>query len=386
MATISLVRFLLIRYPINQENRSFHRNLRRILLSTIWLISLLTSGPLFFVRSQQTFDVAGQSFTFCLESWSTDLYRKLFSSTMFFTVYVIPSSVLLFCHLKVGYLIRAYEKAVAMTDRLASRKSFNRRGFRVKESDGGVEGNSNGFNHNHQPSPDLTTGQTMRDINLRVNNSYSNQYPDVNPTGQTHVVTYFPFPHQNSYQINPDPNQTRPHVETTVQQPKDQRSQNRQQQQLTESQFQEIREERRSRRLNHKRKQVARLIIWTAYCFVICWLPYNLISLYLDLVTSDMALALLPFTLLLGHFHSAINPFVYWLLNRKGSSKSRSNNPQQVIEMRCEAVRRSMDSLKRKDQENEKIIRKKMQTEEKLQSISFAPMGTSTSMRRHEYF
>ena len=51
-----------------------------------------------------------------------------------------------------------------------------------------------------------------------------------------------------------------------------------------------------------------------------CWLPYMGCTLCVELCPSSdvaMARAVLPFCLLLGHAHSAINPALYWLLNRQ---------------------------------------------------------------------
>lgn len=101
----------------------------------------------------------------------------------------------------------------------------------------------------------------------------------------------------------------------------------------------------------------------------------------MDVFSSGFGLSLLPFTLLLGHFHSAINPFVYWMINRRNRSKSGSGNykpsnipVKNVIEMRCEGLK----NLRRESEVTSKII---AATEEKLKHS----LGTSTS-RRSEYF
>lgn len=64
------------------------------------------------------------------------------------------------------------------------------------------------------------------------------------------------------------------------------------------------------------RKRVARMLIALIAVFVFCWLPYNATSLSLDLNYKYRDTRVLPYTLLLGHAHSAVNPFLYWFLNK----------------------------------------------------------------------
>ena len=64
------------------------------------------------------------------------------------------------------------------------------------------------------------------------------------------------------------------------------------------------------------RKRVARMLIALIAVFVFCWLPYNVTSLSLDLNYKYRDARILPYTLLLGHAHSAVNPLLYWFLNK----------------------------------------------------------------------
>lgn len=63
------------------------------------------------------------------------------------------------------------------------------------------------------------------------------------------------------------------------------------------------------------RKRVARMLVALIGVFVLSWLPYNVLTLDLDLNMHYVAARLLPFTLWLGHAHSAANPLLYWFLN-----------------------------------------------------------------------
>ncbi|XP_055956146.1 QRFP-like peptide receptor, partial [Patella vulgata] len=65
------------------------------------------------------------------------------------------------------------------------------------------------------------------------------------------------------------------------------------------------------------RKQAAKMLIILVILFLICWLPYNIFSLCVDLTSTDAPTSGLPFALWLGHAHSAVNPVMYWVLNRR---------------------------------------------------------------------
>jgi hypothetical protein len=69
------------------------------------------------------------------------------------------------------------------------------------------------------------------------------------------------------------------------------------------------------------RRRLATMLMALVAVFAACWIPYVTCSISIELLPYDsaareLALLLLPFFLLLGHAHSAINPVVYWLLNR----------------------------------------------------------------------
>lgn len=67
------------------------------------------------------------------------------------------------------------------------------------------------------------------------------------------------------------------------------------------------------------RRRIALMLALVAVLFAVSWLPYHTVSLYVDFVRRSeqgASLAALPFTLLLGHSHSAQNPILYWVMNR----------------------------------------------------------------------
>ncbi|XP_049866289.1 neuropeptide FF receptor 2-like [Pectinophora gossypiella] len=71
-------------------------------------------------------------------------------------------------------------------------------------------------------------------------------------------------------------------------------------------------------RLMKERKRVAWILLLLAVLFALCWMPYNIMQLLLDidaLNTKDLSFYL-PYALFIGHANSAINPIVYCLMTR----------------------------------------------------------------------
>ena len=66
------------------------------------------------------------------------------------------------------------------------------------------------------------------------------------------------------------------------------------------------------------RRHVARMLIIVAVLFAICWMPYHILTLYIDFLkqADQSALKTLPFTILLGHSNSAVNPVLYCFMNK----------------------------------------------------------------------
>ncbi|KPJ01658.1 Neuropeptide FF receptor 2 [Papilio xuthus] len=71
-------------------------------------------------------------------------------------------------------------------------------------------------------------------------------------------------------------------------------------------------------RLMKERKRVAWILLLLAVLFALCWLPYNIMQLLLDMNAVDPKhLSMyLPYALFIGHANSAINPIVYCLMTR----------------------------------------------------------------------
>ena len=81
------------------------------------------------------------------------------------------------------------------------------------------------------------------------------------------------------------------------------------------------------------RKRVARMLIALIIVFLVCWLPYNIASLGFDLTLDNNDMKILPYALWLAHAHSAINPILYWLLN-----KSYRHAMKRALHCKCSVI------------------------------------------------
>ncbi|KAG6460948.1 neuropeptide FF receptor 2 [Manduca sexta] len=78
-------------------------------------------------------------------------------------------------------------------------------------------------------------------------------------------------------------------------------------------------------RLMKERKRVAWILLLLAVLFALCWMPYNIMQLLLDISVVDAKdlSVYLPYALFLGHANSAINPIVYCLMTRNFQRSAR---------------------------------------------------------------
>ncbi|XP_053207526.1 galanin receptor type 1-like isoform X2 [Panonychus citri] len=227
--------------------------LNGLFLCIVWFASTLLPVPILFVRKLKRVQLLDYSFSFCLEIWPSDTHKKLFSIITFIIVYLIPCTILVYCHTRVSLaLVISNRELAARRGTTNLRDSSRKKAFRVKSST--------------TISSDSTT---IDNLEILTN-------PEINA--------------QKKMTIN--------------------------------------------------RRHLSRFLISITMVFVFCWLPYNVTSFYLDLTESSLALYMLPFTLVLGHSHSAINPIVYWALIRTEREKR-----LRAIELRSIMVQLSHNSV-----------------------------------------
>jgi hypothetical protein len=88
--------------------------------------------------------------------------------------------------------------------------------------------------------------------------------------------------------------------------------------------------------VGRSRRAIVRLLVAIVIVFVASWLPYNVVSLRVDLTLDPKYTRLLPFALWFGHAHSAVNPIIYWFFN-----KSFRNCLRNALQSGCRACSRS---------------------------------------------
>lgn len=66
----------------------------------------------------------------------------------------------------------------------------------------------------------------------------------------------------------------------------------------------------------HGRRRLANMLVAMVMVFATCWAPFVSLKIY-STTGATFSKSLLPFSLLLGHTHSAINPIIYYLYNKQ---------------------------------------------------------------------
>lgn len=69
------------------------------------------------------------------------------------------------------------------------------------------------------------------------------------------------------------------------------------------------------------RRRVACILLLLAIVFAVCWLPYHIMNLVVNLNDYEYETAT-SYLLLLGHTNSALNPIIYCVLSKKFRSST----------------------------------------------------------------
>ncbi|XP_076305081.1 QRFP-like peptide receptor [Tachypleus tridentatus] len=284
MTALSLDRYVSVRHPGTFLKVNRHR-MNSMMIAVVWTISVLFSLPIIFVRKMETLRVPSLQVSFCIEKWDSSIKRTFTIATLT-VVHALPCLILLICQASVSRTIKSAEDAVL------NRNDIRQRSFRMSSRNPNTPPptREDTSTHCRRYIGDLCS----REIDIRLQNlRVAKEMSSVNGSC--------------SLQSTDREGVVRPH----------------------------------SPRM---KRRLAYLLMGMTMCFVICWLPYNITSSYVDLFGIPSVAKYLPFTLLLGHAHSAINPIVYWLLNKtlrkkmhniKQRSTSRPRTRHQRIPMKC---------------------------------------------------
>nr|CAD2175625.1 unnamed protein product [Meloidogyne enterolobii] len=94
LAAISVDRFLLIRFPLNNQLRHKHAFFTILLIS---LLSMILSLPMLF--TQKLVKMEGYCGEFCFEHWSPyERLREVYGTVLLIVQFVIPLSIITFCY------------------------------------------------------------------------------------------------------------------------------------------------------------------------------------------------------------------------------------------------------------------------------------------------
>lgn len=69
------------------------------------------------------------------------------------------------------------------------------------------------------------------------------------------------------------------------------------------------------------KKKITKMLFAVVLLFIICWMPYNIMSFVMDLMKTEEETGtshriIFHYVLLLAHVNCAANPIVYWILNK----------------------------------------------------------------------
>lgn len=94
MMVLSIDRYLVVRHPtfISKYDRTFVHSIH---VSFVWIVALIISLPIIFVRTVRRIEIYGISISFCIESWDSTSQRRLVSALNFTIVYLLVSSLFL---------------------------------------------------------------------------------------------------------------------------------------------------------------------------------------------------------------------------------------------------------------------------------------------------
>lgn len=308
---LSLDRYAAIRHPGRLFWRQRQLAASKAIIFLVWVAAALVSGPIVYVRRV----LVTEEVPLCLEEWSSDALKLTYSFSYLLVVYVIPCLTVAVCHVSVGYKLCS-ANLVAAQERSRMQQMIRPKQVIIVAQDQATDTRARKIipydADNRQDSDDDQDGFLQMQIQADLD-TLKRTAAKANRKAKTRPGVL------GARRPRPPVLRATRHERSIIRAHRKLRR--RQQVQVQQLQLQQQHRpsllKTYSNQSFRSRRRLANLLVILVVVFVACWLPFIAVSLWEDLCPdSDTASALLPFALFLGHAHSAINPLVYWLLNR----------------------------------------------------------------------
>ncbi|KAF4530759.1 hypothetical protein B566_EDAN007981 [Ephemera danica] len=263
-STFSLMMLSLDRYAAVKHPRIFsrlcQRHLAAFMICFVWIGAALVSAPIIYVRTIDTAaDVEGAALLFseCHEEWGSAIWRLTYLLCHALVVFVVPGVTVAVCHASVGSRLYRTASSLAAAPVVTAAAACELQ-----------------LRHLHRPRQMVIVAKEQPSKLIPCPAKQEDNSSDEGGLKDLQIAADLACLKEQDAEV-----------------------------------------ERRRQRRN------TTMLMALVAVFAACWIPYVTCSISIELLPNDSAtrqaaLLLVPFFLLLGHAHSAINPVVYWLLNR----------------------------------------------------------------------
>ncbi|KAK6624890.1 hypothetical protein RUM44_011754 [Polyplax serrata] len=262
-STTSLMMLALDRYAIVKHSRILSKFRPQQMIITVWTGAALVTCPVLYAREV--------TFQQCKEIWPTDLLKRAYTLSHIALVYVIPCLTVASCHFSVGHKLCATSHPTLPLPLPLFRK----------------------------PQHVIIVASVLPDSPSKMVPFKGNIDDEISSDEAV----------QNDLRTHRRPQLT-PGRQSKVRSARSIINSNRKLRKIPPLVKQV------SRQSLHSRRRLANMLVAMVVVFAICWAPYVCLRIYSETAVS-VPDTVLPFCLLLGHTHSAINPLVYYLSNRQ---------------------------------------------------------------------
>ncbi|XP_069682460.1 alpha-2Da adrenergic receptor [Periplaneta americana] len=304
LSALSMDRYASVKHPRAFSQLRPRRHAMVVTMIFVWGGAVLTSSPVVVVNSVGS---GGQ----CEEAWASPTWRTAFNVTHLALVFLAPCLTVAVCHFAVGHkLCEVSLTAAAARGQLPLPMPILRR-----------------------PKHVIIVASVANDAPSKVIPYRGGDMPEEDDSSDNEALALQIRADLDDLRPRFPPRKKRRHIQSSESGPVKLNKLQR----ATRSERSIVRANRRlrrppppcprpplvktaSRQSLHSRRHLANMLAFQVAVLAVCWLPYVGCALCVELCPSEdvaTASAVLPYCLLLGHAHSAINPALYWLLNRQ---------------------------------------------------------------------